>query len=220
MHKNLILLAYQKARKERRKIGDNQPSIKRLAEDIAAEIDYKIGVRSLRDYYKEAREKETTSEDINICQLIIVDSLSRYLNYNGYEDFVIQNGLDKKEEKINDKRPIIIINASGEEALTKNQGITIEAQKNEGGDEKYRNLSFLKFNSRKIIIIINTILLLIANAFICANFLSKNSDRWTVWQKNYYVEVPFDFTRYFNTELITIWIERIFSRINNRYSFS
>jgi hypothetical protein len=87
MHKNLVLLAFQKARKERRKIGDNKPSLKKVAEDLAAEIDYKVGERSLRDYYNNAKKLNGNSQDVNIGQLTVVDRLSKYLGFSDYEEF-------------------------------------------------------------------------------------------------------------------------------------
>jgi len=102
MHKSLVLLAFQKARKERRKIGDNKPSLKKVAEDLAAEIDYRVGERSLRDYYNNAKKLNDISQDINIGQLIVVDGLSKYLGFLDYQDFassMVQKPVEKEEEK-------------------------------------------------------------------------------------------------------------------------
>jgi hypothetical protein len=102
MHKSLVVLAFQKARKERRKIGDNKPSLKKIAEDLAAEIDYRVGERSLRDYYNNAKKLNAISQDINIGQLTVVDGLSKYLGFQDYEDFassIVQNPVEKEEKK-------------------------------------------------------------------------------------------------------------------------
>ena len=124
MHKRLVILAFKKARKERRKIGDNKPSLKKLAEDIACEIDFKIGERSLRDYYNNATKPENLSKDINISQLRVVNSLSKYLGYKDYEDLNFKQFSD--QQKNEEESPIIIIkeandNSIDEEDFTDNE---------------------------------------------------------------------------------------------------
>ena len=109
MHKSLVLLAFQKARKERRKIGDNKPSLKKIAEDLAAEIDYRVGERSLRDYYNNAKKLNSIHEDINIGQLTVVNGLSKYLGFIDYEEFtssIVQEPVQKEKEK---EKSVIII---------------------------------------------------------------------------------------------------------------
>jgi len=116
MHKRLVILAFKKARKERRKIGDNKPSLKKLAEDIACEIDFIIGERSLRDYYNNATKPESFNKDINISQLVVVNSLSKYLGYRDYEEF---NSNQFSDEQENEEEPPIIIIKEGKDVTTK-----------------------------------------------------------------------------------------------------
>ncbi|MDT7832039.1 hypothetical protein RQM59_06585 [Flavobacteriaceae bacterium S356] len=206
MHKHLILLAYKKARKERRKIGDNQPSTRKLAKDIASEIDYNIGERSLRDYYNEAREKEITNEDINISQITIVNSLSRYLNYKDYEEFLINYNIEQKKKKDEDKPPVIIITHSEEKEAKSNASKNSEDyNKNKNYDSRgvsppFRPIGKTTIN-KKVIIIINTVIVLTVGTFILNNILSKNSERWMLWQEDHYTEVKFDITRYLNNDI-------------------
>lgn len=202
MHKHLILSAYKKARKERRKIGNNQPSKNILAEDIAAEIDYVIGVKSLKIYYNEARDKETTNEDISINQLIVVNRLCRYLDYRDYEDFVA----NYKNEKNDDDKPPIVIISHSEETIKENEKSEDNGEYIKNNTSRnYQRSFFIKLGKkiieRRITIIINIAVLLTIVIFISNSILTKNNERWMTWQEDHYTEVKFDITKYFNNEL-------------------
>jgi hypothetical protein len=152
MHKSLILLAFQKARKERRKIGDNKPSLKKVAEDLASEIDYRVGERSLRDYYNNAKKLNVNgAQDINIGQLSVVDGLSKYLGFLDYEDFaasMVRKCREKEEEKS------VIIIKDGQQ----NQSPRPEIRIKNSNPESDKNIKIWLKRNKSIVIIIPVVL--------------------------------------------------------------
>lgn len=152
MHKSLVVLAFQKARKERRKIGDNKPSLKKIAEDLSAEIDYRVGERSLRDYYNNARKLNSVHQDINIGQLTVVNDLSKYLGFQDYEDFVssvIQETHQAEVSQKEEKKSVIIIKERPDKVEPRSQ---IQIQ-NSNPDNNNNIKIWLKRNKSVVIII-------------------------------------------------------------------
>ncbi|MDD7887112.1 hypothetical protein [Flavivirga sp. 57AJ16] len=95
MHKKLIIKAFDKARAERKKIGEKNPSTIHIAEDLSEYIHenekFKLGERSFRDYKNEAENLIDKNEDINIKQLKVIIGLCKYLGFDRYEDFESRN---------------------------------------------------------------------------------------------------------------------------------
>ncbi|MBK5215053.1 MAG: hypothetical protein JJE55_15515 [Flavobacteriaceae bacterium] len=94
MHKELLLMAFEKVRKELTKEGIVSPSDSRCAQELSAVISktFPYGDRSLRDFYKEARNQ---TGDINIPQPQALLALSQYLGFENYGDFLVKNKIDE-----------------------------------------------------------------------------------------------------------------------------
>lgn len=89
MHKELIIKAFDKARNELINQGNQSPSNVKIAEEIIDKIDrvngFSLDERSYRDYYNNALKSE--SEDIEIRNIKVIDSLCKYLGFDNYVDF-------------------------------------------------------------------------------------------------------------------------------------
>lgn len=95
MHKKLITQAFEKAKNERKNIGDINPSLSNIAKDISNYVDEKTGLslgeRTYRDYFNEAKKLISEDRDININQLRVLNGLYTYLGYKNYAEFVEDN---------------------------------------------------------------------------------------------------------------------------------
>lgn len=91
MHKILIIEAFNKAKKIRVDKGDLSPSLVSQSEDISNFVfvkkAFRLGERSFRDYYKDAKNKLEEGEDININQLKVVEGLCEFLDFEDYKEF-------------------------------------------------------------------------------------------------------------------------------------
>ncbi|MFD2568568.1 hypothetical protein [Pseudotenacibaculum haliotis] len=96
MHKKLITKAFEKAKKDRKKIGDMSPSKSNLAEDISDYLDEYcnciLSPESLKQYYNKANDIKSKKEDISIKQIPVITGLCYYLGYSSYEKFLIAVG--------------------------------------------------------------------------------------------------------------------------------
>ncbi len=92
MHKTLIIRAFKKAKAKRKKQGEKAPSLSHISEDIALFVKESEGLgldeKTYRGYRNEAEKLIDTPEDISIKQLKVINGLSKFLGYDGYEDFV------------------------------------------------------------------------------------------------------------------------------------
>ena len=111
MHKILILKAFEKAKLEREKKGDNQPSKVHMAEDISEFIEssegFRLSERSYRDYRREAENLIDKEGDINIKQLKVINGLCKYLVFDNYISFKLSTSILKAVEKETNKILII-----------------------------------------------------------------------------------------------------------------
>ena len=187
MHKTLIQKAFKKAKEERKKIGENIPSLTRKAEDISDyisdECNYNIGEMRLRQYFNQAIDLNTEKTDINISQLEVVNGLCNYLEFKNYEDF--KNSLYGTESS--KKTPSILTIPKGNpiNILIKNKKITI------------------------------TLSILLLSFFIIKESLVEQ--RWMVWQQDHYIEVPLDLKKYSSNQLKEYSLELLksFKKINS-----
>ena len=74
-------------------------------------------------------------------------------------------------------------------------------------DQALNNISKKKvliiwFESHKKLVIINILVLITILISISSDIWSKNGDRWMTWQKNQYIEVNFNISKYYNDQLI------------------
>ena len=171
MHKILIQKAFKEAKKERKKKGENFPSLTRKAKDISDyisnECNYNIGEMSLRIYFNKAIDLNTEKTDINIKQLEVVNGLCGYLKFKNYEDFIKSLRTTGSDKEI-----------FSTPAITKRNPINI------------------LIKSKKIII---TLSILLLSFFIINN--SLKNQRWMVWQQDHYTEVQLDLKKYNSNQL-------------------
>ena len=177
MHKEIIIKAFDKARKKARKKGVNDPSNNSLAKTLSDYISFEfktpIGERRLRDYYKLALQKRRAPDDINITQLNVVIGLCNYLGYDGFEDYVVKNNGKNSKEPDEDDPTVITISPDNIMSQKINDRINIYVKKNK---------------------IILSISMLAVIAFFV--FFSLSQQRYMVWQEHHYVEVDFDKTQF------------------------
>lgn len=100
MHKELILLAFEKGMVSLEEKGVPAPSKSAIAELLSEHIDleynFQFGERRLRDYYNAALKEE----EIEIKQQAVRDGLSHYLGYKSFEDWLLKtNRLKMKDEE-------------------------------------------------------------------------------------------------------------------------
>lgn len=166
MHKTLITLAFKKAKNERKKIGDTNPSLVRLATDLSDYVDktngFSLGEKSYRNYLNDAKKLKGVERDIIIKQLKVLNGLYTYLGYENYEDF------------ISDYPPEIITIPTG---LDDGEDINITIKTVWSANKKTVIISF--------IILLSTIII-----------IPLNKTKWMVWQNGKYVETKFDTNKY------------------------
>jgi len=112
VNKKLILKAFEKARIKKQKEGIKRPSQTELSEELSNFIEeheeFKLGERSFRDYYNEAKKLlNDDNNDINIKQLKVINGLCKYLDYDNYQEFLIS--LDHHKDKSKFDTVIILI---------------------------------------------------------------------------------------------------------------
>lgn len=109
MHKELIIAAFEKAKKELKGLGVKEPSNHQAAIHISDfmvdVIDFSISKKSISTYYKSAIEIPE-SEDINISQIRVVQGLCKYLGYPAYKDFILNlksSDSEESDDAVNNK---------------------------------------------------------------------------------------------------------------------
>lgn len=105
MHKELILLAFEKGMVSLEEKGMPAPSKSAIAELLSEHIDvvhnFQFGERRLRDYYNAALREE----EIEIKQQAVRDGLSHYLGYKSFEDWLLKTNRLKMEDEEVSKEP-------------------------------------------------------------------------------------------------------------------
>ena len=101
MNKILILKAFEKARIKMQAEGIKKPSQTDLSEELSNFIDenegFKLGERSFRDYFNEAKKLAEKENDISIKQLKVINGLCKYLEFDDYQKFI--ESIDNNNEK-------------------------------------------------------------------------------------------------------------------------
>jgi hypothetical protein len=184
MHKYLIIKAFEKAEKDLKTGGNNNPSAVNISEEVESKTGFNLGARMYRDYYREAVKIVSTNQntDININQLIVKNGLCQYLDFESYRDFV--ESLPQKER----------------------------IKKPNNTEKENANTISIWIKRKKIIIVIGALLV---TFFIIK--VSINQQRWMIWEKDHFTEVPFNSKNYDQNILKTYNKERIlkFRKINS-----
>ena len=91
-HRDLIVLAFDKARTEEEEKGNIKPSKSaiglRLAMQVAQLAGFSFGEKSLINYYNKAVKED--SECLKIPQIEVANALLNYLGFKSYPDFIKQ----------------------------------------------------------------------------------------------------------------------------------
>jgi len=164
MHSKLLLLAFEKVRKELNDEGVKSPSINQCAIRLSSIISesFAYGDRRLRDFYNEAIGE--TGGDIEIPQKQVLLALANYLDYKDYRDFENQHFQGSNDVEVIGKT---------EKETPKN---------GDGGNRPFRK----KINFKIII----SISFLIACGFFGYHYFNKQ--QWMKWDGTRYVESAFD----------------------------
>lgn len=101
MHKEVIIKAFEKAKKEEKKETGIASSVTKCAKRLSAIIfennNFSYHERSLINLYKHACSEGSNTEP-EIKQPQVVNALCNYLGFKNYEDFVLNNYKEKKED--------------------------------------------------------------------------------------------------------------------------
>ncbi len=164
MHREIIINAFEKAKKEEIRETGGEASVLRCAERISAYIAnvgaFSYGERSLRNFYRDATGHKDNIVMINKPE--VVQILCQYVGYDSYVDFVTQNTSQEdqteiKEEVIKEK-PKSIVSIVPKE---RSRGALIA-------------LFFIGIISIPVI------------------RYFENRQRWMIWDVDHYIEVSFD----------------------------
>ncbi len=165
MHKELIIAAFEKSKKELKSEGTNEPSTHqmsiRISNFITNDFGFSFGERSLTNYYNSALTK-SSSDDISISQVKVVEGLCNYLGFNNYHEFYL--------------------NIKSQEVDSINDGLI----KTEIGSKLK-----IKFNKStpNVKVLIAMAILLIVGIFVVK---SINKQQWMTWNGNQYEEADFN----------------------------
>jgi hypothetical protein len=92
MNKILILKAFEEAKEKKKNKGIKKPSQTDLALELSNFIDesesFRLGERSFRDYYNDAKKVKDSHEDISIKQISVINGLCKYLGFDNYQEFI------------------------------------------------------------------------------------------------------------------------------------
>lgn len=176
MHKKIIIKAFQKAQENEEVKGIKNPSknylSKVLSDYISEEMKFSFGERSLINYYKQALEIEVENEDINMSQLTVVTGLCKYLEYENYEDYIVNQNTNYNDAE--DRAAAVVTKPKNKKAFAWLSAI---------------------FTKNQLLSIALSILVLAITAMITVYILNDQT-RWMVWQDDHYVEVDFDTKKY------------------------
>ncbi|WP_420570640.1 hypothetical protein [Kordia sp.] len=188
MHKNLVLSAFEKAKKEIREATGVNMSITGLSKQISdymmEECRFQYHEKSLRNKYNTAIKGETVE-----LKSSVANCLCNYLGYNSYADFILKNRQLEVPKQVSE-------NVSIEHAELNNNIIRKEPSMSE---------------KLKIIIQKNKVTLIFCSLVFLLYFglYSINKQRWMVWNQDRYVEVKFDVDKYGLSNLKVYKSERI-----------
>ena len=101
MHKEVIIKAFEKAKKEEKTETGIESSVTKCAKRLSAIIfeknNFPYHERSLINLYKHACNQGSKTDPV-IKQPQVVNALCNYLGFKNYEDFVLNNYQGKKED--------------------------------------------------------------------------------------------------------------------------
>lgn len=186
MHKELVLNAFEKAKKEAEIATGIVPSITALSKHISdymfEECKFQYHEKSLRNKYKLASSDTETNIELKSG---VVNCLCQYLGYGNYAEFIRNE--TKHEETI---------------SLDYEENFTVkeEAKKTKSINEKLK----IVIQKNKVTLIFCSLLLFMALAL-----FYTTRQRWMVWQGDHYLEVSFDIEKYELTQLKLYSKERI-----------
>lgn len=171
MHKKLLLMAFEKVRCELIDKGDSSPSINKCAirlSEIVSE-DFVYGPKSLRTLNKKAIKNE--GGNFNIPQPEVVRALAKYLKFQNYEEFVLNNE-DTVQEKIDDGGLLLISQTDG---TAQEGGKSVDAPKQN--------------NVRKMLIAFASVFLIVIAISV---YLFIDRPKWMVWNGASFEVISFD----------------------------
>ncbi|WP_046743007.1 hypothetical protein [Kordia zhangzhouensis] len=174
MHRDLIISAFDKAKKdEKEETGVNMSVTglsKRISDFMLEECHFQYHEKSLRNKLKAAQKDEPVE-----LKAPVANCLCKYLDYENYADFVMKNSNQITQELHENERFI------------------------DSGFLKKKIKKEVSMGEKLKIVIQKNKVTLIFCLFVIIGFFSLvviNKQRWMVWENDRYVEVPFDVEKY------------------------
>lgn len=187
MHKDLIISAFDKAKKDEKEETGVTMSItglsKKISDFMLEECRFQYHEKSLRNKYKAAQK----NEDVEL-KSAVANCLCRYLEYESYTEFVMKNA-----------------------GQVTNEPPEMKSVLNGAYVEKKEKKEISMGEKLKIIIQKNKVTLIFCLLFFLFFFglYAINKQRWMIWNVDHYVEVSFDAEKYGLSNLKLYKKERI-----------
>lgn len=188
MHKNLVMKAFDKARKEVKEATGVNMSItglsKKISDYMMDECHFQYHEKSLRNKYKLAKNDEIVE-----LKSSVANCLCLYLGYESYANFILENNLGKTETELSEN------------------GITEYEEKEGHRLKKVPSMG----EKLKIVIQKNKVTLIFCSLIFLVFFglYAIQKQRWMIWKQDHYVEVPFDTQKYGVSKLKLYQSDRI-----------
>ncbi|MCG2419482.1 hypothetical protein K8089_10650 [Aequorivita sp. F47161] len=174
MHKDLLIRAFETARKELIAEGNIAPSDSRCAMRLSEVISetFPYGEKSLRKFYKKAMA-EDSGDDIQQSRPEVLNAMAKYLGYSDYKAYLIEIREGKAPEL---KKEEASISGYGTEDKS------VEA--------KAANSTPITKGRNKVLLIASILSVLLFIGFFGYSYVTKQ--RWMEWQETHYIETSFD----------------------------
>lgn len=185
MHKELVLSAFKKAKKEVKEATGVNMSVtglsKRISDYMMEECHFQYHEKSLRNKYNIALKNE---QDVEL-KSSVANCLCCYLDYENYAEFILKNTIQETTTEI-------------VEDVTLDKENTFKKEPSMG--EKL-----------KIVIQKNKVTLIFCSLVFLLYFglYTVDKQQWMIWNNDHYVEVQFDIEKYGVSNLKLYKHERI-----------
>jgi len=196
MHKELVLSAFEKARKEAKKATGVNMSVtglsKRISDYMMEECRFQYHEKSLRNKYKLALKDGSDVE----LKSSVANCLCCYLGYENYAEFILKNTIQETTTEIV-------------------EDVFIDEEKKE--DVIFRKEPTIG-EKLKIVIQKNKVTLIFCSLIFLLYFglYMVEKQRWMIWNSDHYVEVQLDVEKYGMSNLKLYKQERVqnFRKVN------
>ncbi len=191
MHKELVLSAFEKARKEVKKATGVNMSVtglsKRISDYMMEECRFQYHEKSLRNKYNVALKNEYDVE----LKSSVANCLCCYLGYENYAEFILKNNVQETTTKIT-------------------ENVSLYQEEEETAKDTFKKEPSIG-EKLKIVIQKNKVTLIFCSLIFLLYFglYMVNKQQWMIWDTDHYVEVQLDVEKYGLSNLKLYKHERI-----------